>query len=98
MVLLRDGSSLAWLCRGIMAALLPARKILSRLLPFEAQSPVQALALLLGGYLVGNTALALTQDVLAELADTSFSVTVVDVFSQQVGFIVSRLLWCRIIN
>ncbi len=73
---------------GIMAAWMPFRSWLANLLPLDSASTVHLVALVLAGYLVGNTALTLTQDVLAELSATELAVSAFDVFLQQLGFVV----------
>lgn len=73
----------AW---GIAASLRPVRHWLARVLPLTADSPVHALALVLSGYLVGNTALSLTQGGLEELAATAVSASVLDIVLMQALF------------
>jgi membrane protease YdiL (CAAX protease family) len=56
---------------GVAAALVPVRRLLARLLPLDADSPVHALALFLAGYLVGTTLFTLSQGGLTGLAETA---------------------------
>ncbi len=57
----------AW---GTAVSLLPIRRFMARWLPLNPDSPVHALALVLSGYLAGNTFVTLTQGGLEELATT----------------------------
>lgn len=65
---------------GMLVTLSPVRRLLARLMRIDPASPVHTLALLLVGYLVGQSWLALTQGGLAGLAEiaepTSISVVV----------------------
>lgn len=79
----------AW---GVLVSLPPLRRLLARLLPLDASSPVHTLALVLAGYLVANTLFALTQDVLVELAATAVTVSIAEVVAQQLAFVVIALL------
>jgi membrane protease YdiL (CAAX protease family) len=54
---------------------------------FLVESPVHTLALILTGYLVGNTLFSLTQDVVAELVSTGVIVTIADIVLQQLAFV-----------
>ncbi|UCC53555.1 MAG: CPBP family intramembrane metalloprotease [Anaerolineaceae bacterium] len=72
---------------SILFCLRPVRRLLARLLPLDPQSPVHTLALVLTGYLVGNTLFALTQDVVAELVSTGVIVTIADIVLQQLAFV-----------
>ena len=72
---------------SILFCLRPVRRLLARLLPLDPQSPVHTLALVLTGYLVGNTLFALTQDVVAELVNTGVIVTIADIVLQQLAFV-----------
>jgi membrane protease YdiL (CAAX protease family) len=73
---------------AILLSTLPFRQFLARGMAIDPGSAVHLTALLLAGYLVGNTALTLTQDVLVELSAAELSVGVVDVLLQQMGFVV----------
>ncbi len=73
---------------AIFVCVRPLRRQLARLLPLDPESPVHTLALVLAGYLAGNTFLALTQDVLLELLATDVSVTIIDILLQQIAFVV----------
>ena len=78
----------AW---GVLSCLRPARRLLARALPLDPLSPVHALALALVGYLVGNTALTLTQGGLQELAEAAITVSLLDVVVQQALFVLAAL-------
>ena len=73
---------------GILASIRPLRQLLARLIPIDPASPVHTLALVLAGYLIGNTLFALSQDVLSELVETELNVTIVDIILQQLVFVV----------
>ena len=72
---------------SILSCVRPLRRLLARLLPLNPESPVHTLALVLAGYLAGNTLFALTQDVIAELVGTGVIVTIVDIVLQQAAFV-----------
>lgn len=72
---------------AILVCIRPVRRALARLMPIDPDSTVHTTALVLAGYLVGNTLLALTQDVLVELLATGVTVTIVDIVLQQVAFV-----------
>jgi membrane protease YdiL (CAAX protease family) len=61
---------------GFAIAFRPVRTLMARLIPLDAASPVHSLALLLTGYLVGNTALTLSQGGLDGLAETAQPVAI----------------------
>jgi membrane protease YdiL (CAAX protease family) len=73
---------------GILVSLASFRVFLARMMPIDLLSAVHITALLLAGYLVGNTALTLTQDVLQDLSASELSVSILDVVLQQLGFVV----------
>lgn len=73
---------------AILVCIRPVRRILALILPFDPESPVHTLALVLAGYLAGNTLLALTQDILLELLATDVTVTVLDIVLQQIAFVI----------
>lgn len=73
---------------AILVCLRPVRRVLALILPFDPDSAVHTLALVLAGYLTGNTLLALTQDILLELLATDVAVTVLDVLLQQIAFVI----------
>lgn len=78
---------------GLMIALRPLRRLLARLLPqLRPASAVHTVALLLSGYLIGNTALTLTQGGLEALADTAVSASIFDVVIQQMLFVALAFL------
>lgn len=77
---------------GMVMSLRPVRRLLARFLPLDPLSPVHALALVLSGYLIGNTFLALSQDILVELAATEVTVSIVDLLVQQAAFVVVAFL------
>ncbi len=72
---------------GVVVSLRPVRKGIGRFAPIDPASPVHTLALVLVGYLVGNTVLTLALGGLSELEETAVSVTILDVVLQQVAFI-----------
>lgn len=74
----------AW---GLLVCLPAFRVFLARYSRLDPASAVHLTALLLAGLLVGNTALTLTQDLLADLDAAEFSVGIVDVVVQQLGFV-----------
>lgn len=71
---------------GILSCWRPFRQFLSRFLPLDADSAVQLTALIFAGYLVGNTALALSQEFLQQLNTADLAVSVLDVVLQQLAF------------
>jgi membrane protease YdiL (CAAX protease family) len=58
----------AW---GILVTLPQGRYLLARLMPLDPHSPVHTLALVMAGYLVGQSALTLSQGGLGSLADSA---------------------------
>jgi membrane protease YdiL (CAAX protease family) len=66
----------------------PARRLMARIIPLDPESAVHTLALVMAGYLAGNTFLTLTQDVLLELLATDVAVTVLDILLQQIAFVI----------
>lgn len=72
---------------GLLVSLQPTRRLLGRIMPIDPSSPVHTLALVLTGYLVGNTLLTLVLGGLEELAETAVAVTVADVVIQQLAFV-----------
>jgi membrane protease YdiL (CAAX protease family) len=76
---------------GVAAALLPVRRLLARLLPLDADSPVHALALFLAGYLVGTTLFTLSQGGLAGLTETAEAASIWLVVISQVLMLVVAL-------
>ena len=73
---------------AIIVCMRPVRRLLARLLPLDPESAVHTLALVLAGYLAGNTLFALTQDVLLELITAGVTVTIVDILLQQIAFVI----------
>lgn len=88
---------------GLLATLPETRRLLRRVMPLDPASPVHALALVLAGYLVGNSIVTLTQGGLEGLAQTSSAASIVDVVASEllyalvgiagVGFLVRRQGW-----
>ena len=76
---------------GFVVAIRPVRALLARLLPLDADSPVHALALLLTGYLVGNTALTLSQGGLDGLAESAEPVAIEFVVLSELLFAIVAL-------
>ena len=68
---------------GGIVSLRPVRRGLSRIIPLQAHSPMHALALVMSGYLAGNTVFSLTQGGLEELAATAVSASIVDILFMQ---------------
>lgn len=77
---------------GMVMGLRPVRRFLGRLVPLDAASPMQTLALVLSGYLVGNTVFSLTQGGLQELAATAVSASIIDILFMQALFVGVALL------
>lgn len=73
---------------GFLVSLRPTRRLLGRIMPIDPTSPVHTLALVMAGYLVGNTLLTLVLGGLEELAETAVAVTIWDVVIQQLAFVV----------
>jgi membrane protease YdiL (CAAX protease family) len=73
---------------AIIVCVRPVRRLLARLLPLDPDSAVHTLALVLAGYLTGNTLFALTQDVLLELVAEGVTVTILDIILQQIAFVI----------
>ncbi|MFN2116957.1 MAG: lysostaphin resistance A-like protein [Candidatus Promineifilaceae bacterium] len=76
---------------GIFVCWLPFRSLLAKFIAVDVNSPVHLTALVLVGYLVGNTALSLSQDLLQQLDITELTVSVIDVVLQQTGFVLLAL-------
>jgi membrane protease YdiL (CAAX protease family) len=77
---------------GVVVSLPFVRRLLARLLPLDADSPVHALGLVSAGYLVGNTVFSLTQGGLEVLAETAVSATIVEILLMQTIFAAIALL------
>ena len=71
---------------GILTCWSPFRSFLARFIELDPASPVHLTALVLVGYLVGNTALSLSQDFLQQLNETELSISKFDVLLQQASF------------
>ena len=71
---------------GVICCWTSFRSLLARFIPLDVDSPVHLAALILAGYLVGNTALALSQEFLQQLNATELAVSVLDVVLQQAAF------------
>lgn len=88
---------------GLVVTLPESRRLLARVVPIDPTSPVHALALVLAGYLVGNSIVTLTQGGLEGLAQTSSAASIIDVVASEllyalvgiagVGFLVRRQGW-----
>jgi membrane protease YdiL (CAAX protease family) len=88
-----DMAAAGWVLIGIaiyaiIVCLPPVRRLLAVILPLDPDSAVHTLALVLAGYLTGNTLLALTQDILLEMLASDFTVTILDILLQQIAFVV----------
>ncbi len=77
---------------GILVSLRPIRRVLGRISPPDAELPMHALALVLSGFLVGNTIFSLTQGGLEELAATAVSASILDILFMQALFVGVALL------
>jgi membrane protease YdiL (CAAX protease family) len=77
---------------GFLVAFRPVRNLIARLIPLDATSPVHSLALLLTGYLIGNTALTLSQGGLDGLAETAEPVAIGFVVLSELLFAIVALL------
>ncbi len=73
---------------AILVCVRPFRRLLARIIPLDPESPVHTLALVLAGYLAGNTFLTLSQDVLLELLAADIAVTIIDILLQQIAFVI----------
>lgn len=71
---------------GMVMSYRPLRHLLATILPIDPASPVHTLALILSGYLMGNTLLALTEDALAALSESALSVSITEFVLQQLFF------------
>ncbi len=96
MLAVDNHTSLAWILFaiglwGILCCLPPIRQGLSRIMPLDANSAVHMTALMLAGYLLGNTALALSENLLQQLSALDLAVSVVEVVLQQAGFVLLAL-------
>lgn len=88
---------------GLVVTLPEIRRLLTRLMPIDPTSPVHALALVLAGYLIGNSVVTLTQGGLEGLAQTSSAATMLDIVASEllyamigvagVGLFVRRQGW-----
>lgn len=88
---------------GLAVTLPEVRRLIARILPIDPTSAVHALALVLAGYLVANSALTLTQGGLEGLAQTSTAATIYEVLASEMlyamvgiagaGFLVRRHGW-----
>ncbi len=77
---------------GVLVCLPPVRRFWAKLTPLQADSAVHALALILAGYLVGNTVFSLTQGGLAGLAETAVAASIYEILLTQAIFISIALL------
>lgn len=77
---------------GFAIAFRPVRALIARLIPLDAASPVHSLALLLMGYLIGNTALTMSQGGLDGLAETAEPVAIEFVVLSELLFAIVALL------
>lgn len=88
---------------GLLVTLPEARRLMTRVMPIDPTSPVHALALVLAGYLIGNSVVTLTQGGLEGLAQTSSAATILDIVASEllyamvgvagVGLFVRRQGW-----
>lgn len=77
---------------GMATSLLVIQKILARLIPIQPGSPVHTLALVLAGYLMGNTFLTLSQGGLEGVAETAAPTTLPLFAIQQILFAATGFL------
>lgn len=68
---------------GLLAILPEARRFLSRWIPLDPESSVHTVALILAGYLVGNSVLSLTQGGLEGLAETGQPASIIEVLASE---------------
>ncbi len=68
---------------GLLATLSEVRRALSRWIPIDPGSAVHTLALILAGYLLGNSILTLTQGGLEGLVETSSPASIIDVVASE---------------
>lgn len=83
---------------GLLICIRPLRRLVARLIPIDPLSPVHTLALVLTGYLVGNTLIALSLDVLVEISQTELDVSIVDIVLQQLAFVIVAFLGAGLIT
>jgi membrane protease YdiL (CAAX protease family) len=76
---------------GILSCLTVARQLLARIIPLDPDSPVHLTALILAGYLVGNTAVTISQEYLLQLSSDELEVSITEVVLQQIAFILVAL-------
>lgn len=77
---------------GVLVSRQQIRAWLGERIPLDATSPVHTMALVLSGYLIGNTMLTLTQGGLVEMAQTATAASILDVIANQLLFIAVALL------
>ena len=68
---------------GLLATLPEVRRLYARLIPIDPRSPVHTLALILAGYLIGNSMLTLTQGGLEGLIETSAAASLLEVVASE---------------
>jgi membrane protease YdiL (CAAX protease family) len=68
---------------GLAVTLPEVRRFLARYIPLRPESPVHTLALILVGYLVGNTFASLTQGGLQGLLETTSAASIIDVIASE---------------
>lgn len=77
---------------GIIATLRPARRFLARYMPLNPDSPVHTLALVLAGYLMGNSLVNMTLGGLESMLETAAPVTIEMVVTSQLLFALIGML------
>ncbi|MCB8944794.1 MAG: CPBP family intramembrane metalloprotease [Ardenticatenaceae bacterium] len=77
---------------GALMSYRPFRRILARIMPIDPASPVHTLALILSGYLMANTLLALSEGALEALAETAESISITEFVLQQLLFAILAFL------
>lgn len=68
---------------GLLVILPEVRRFLSRWIPIDPESSVHTVALILAGYLVGNSLLTLTQGGLEGLAETGRPASIIEVLASE---------------
>jgi len=71
----------------VAACWVPFRRFLAGFLPLDSQSTVHMTALVLAGYLVGNTAVTLSQNYLEQLSELDLVVSTAEIVLQQAAFV-----------
>lgn len=94
--LLQQSGRVGWVLLGLGAwgvamGQTAVRHTLARWLPLNPASPVHTLALIYSGYLAGSTAVTLAQGGLEGLAETAVTLSIADIATQQLMFVLLAL-------